>query len=499
MSLADLLRRGRATIAHAIAPRDVPMGEAAADNGNGLMHAAGIRSSRDEVLATHGNGDLSLYRKLLQDDQVMPTFAQRRANVVAREWRVDAGGDTPIDQEAADFLRSELTSIKWDAVTYKMLTGIMYGYGVAEAIWRRDGARVHLGTIKVRRAERFCFSDDGGLRLRDDARTPLPEKKFWVFTAGAEDDDDLYGLGLGYYLYWPVWFKRNALRFWAIFLERFSMATVVAKVPSGGKQEEESRLLDKLRAITGGGRMVIPKSVELEILQAMKDSGGDYDRFIARLDAAIAKIVLTQTMTTDQGSSLSQAQIHYKVGQATAKSDADLICESFAKSIAAWLTEWNFPGAKVPTVYRDFGEAVDLAQTAARDQALAAIGWRPTAERVREVYGEGYEYSPPAAPAPAFGAPAFGAASFAAPLPAPADSIDELLANGGWERVIGPEVDTLKSIASRCRSLEELRDALGELAVREPTNLAEALARVMFTARMAGNAAAEPDEGPEAS
>ena len=495
MSLADLLRRGRVAVARALAPRDMSTSEAAADNGNGLMHDRDIRASRDEVLTTHGKGDLSLYRKLLQDDQVMPTFAQRRASVIAREWRVDAGGDAPIDQEAADFLRSELTAIQWDAVTYKMLTGIMYGYGVAEALWRFDRAdgHVHLDAIKVRRAERFCFATDGSLRLRDDARKSLPEKKFWIFTAGAEDDDDLYGLGLGYYLYWPVWFKRNALRFWAIFLERFSMATVVAKVPSGGKQEEESRLLDKLRAITGGGRVVIPKSVQLEILQAMKDSGGDYDRFIARLDAAIAKIVLTQTMTTDNGSSLSQAQIHYKVGQATAKSDADLICESFVKSIATWLTEWNFPGAKVPTVYRDFGEAVDLAQTAARDQALAAIGWRPTAERVREVYGEGYEYSPPVAQGPMF-----GEARFAEPLPGGHDAVDDLLTNG-WERVIGPEVADLERILGECHTLEQFRDRLGDLARRSPTQLADALARARFVARAAGNAEAETDDGPEAT
>ena len=227
--------------------------------------------------------------------------------------------------------------------------------------------------------------------------------------------------------------------------------------------------------------------------QAMKDSGGDYDRFIARLDAAIAKIVLTQTMTTDNGSSLSQAQIHYKVGQATAKSDADLICESFVKSIATWLTEWNFPGAKVPTVYRDFGEAVDLAQTAARDQALAAIGWRPTAERVREVYGEGYEYSPPVAQGPMF-----GEARFAEPLPGGHDAVDDLLTNG-WERVIGPEVADLERILGECHTLEQFRDRLGDLARRSPTQLADALARARFVARAAGNAEAETDDGPEAT
>jgi hypothetical protein len=50
----------------------------------------------------------------------------------------------------------------------------------------------------------------------------MPERKFWTFSAGAATDDEPYGLGLGHFLYWPVFFKRNDIKFWLIFLEKFA-------------------------------------------------------------------------------------------------------------------------------------------------------------------------------------------------------------------------------------------------------------------------------------
>jgi hypothetical protein len=47
------------------------------------------------------------------------------------------------------------------------------------------------------------------------------------------------------------------------------------------------------------------------------------------MDECIAKVVLSQTMTTQDGSSLSQAQVHAGVKLEVVKSDADLLSDSF--------------------------------------------------------------------------------------------------------------------------------------------------------------------------
>lgn len=452
-----------------------------------------LAPSRDEVLELHGGGDLSLYERLLRDDQVYPTFLQRRSAVVAREWKVDAGGPSELDQRAADFMRDQLQRSAWDGVTFRMLAGLMYGFAVGECMWGMQDGKVVLDSIKVRKSKRFRFGTDGSLRLikrGEPAGEVMPERKFWVFTAGADDDDDLYGRGLGHYLYWPVWFKRNALQFWALFLERFAVPTPMAKIPAGSTPQERNKFLQLLSAIRNGGRVVVPNGVDIQLLQALKDSGGDFDRFVGRMDASIAKIVLTQTMTTDDGSSYSQGAVHERSMGRVTKSDGDLVCESFTHGPSKWLTEWNFPGAAPPIVYRDMAEAEDLAARATRDRTIFELGFKPTLDYIQETYGDGFEPRPDPPPMAGFGGP-----SFAETLPAVGDSIDDHLDEEGWRKVIGPEVGAIETLLAKCKSIEEFRDRIGELALSDPKPLAESLARLTFAARVAGQVSAEPSDG----
>lgn len=474
-------------------PTTVPaptIGEVSAEGGDaiGADFVNELRRPRDAVLDLHGNGDPEFYELLLSDDQVYPCFQQRRSAVIAREWKVDPGGDAPIDVEAADFIREQLMRISWDRTTLRMLGKLIPGYGVAECLFQITASgRVELAAIKVRRSGRFRFALDGSLRLlRLGTPLPLPPRKFWTFTAGAEDDDDLYGRGLGHWLYWPVWFKRNGIKFWAQFLERFSQPLPVLTGPPGTTEAERQKLLDLLAACIQSGRIYIPRGVDLQLIQAMKDSGGDFQRFCERMDAAIAKIILTQTMTTDNGASLSQAQVHERAGIALTKSDSDLLTESFTRGPATWLTEWNFPGAKVPVVYRDFAQADDLQARVDRDVKLNSMGYRPTAEYIRETYGDGYEFVAPTQAGPAAAQPSF------AERPSDAhDAVEDLVGGDGWRRVLGPEVDRIDALLGDARSLDDVRRRLGELALEEPNALVDGLSRVMFAARVQGAADAE--------
>lgn len=445
-----------------------------------------ILSPRDEVLKNHGGGDFTIYERLHDDDQVRPCFRQRRTEVIAREWCVDPGGEAEIDKLAAEDLKKQMTRIGWDRTCFKMLSGLMYGFGVGECMWAIDEAtsNVQLYRILVRRTARFCFaSADRSLMLKVNGQpVTLPPSKFWTYSCGAENDDDPYGSGLGAALYWPVWLKRNGLKFWSLFLERFANPTPKATVPPGTTEPERQKLIELLGRITNGGRIVVPRGVDVELIQSIRSSGGDFEQFCVRLDAAIAKIILLQTMTTDNGSSLSQADVHHKVMTAGAKSDSDLLDESFTLSVATWLTNWNYPGAAIPIVYRDFGDSQDLKAVAERDNILNQMGWRAKPDYIAETYGDHYEYAPPATAT----APAAGGMSFA-------ESPNQLVASDGWRRVMGPEVERIEALLAECRTLAEVKKKLGELAKANPDQLTEAMAKMMFTASALGDLGAPLD------
>ncbi len=362
-----------------------------------------LMENPDSVLQQRGR-DMRLYDELLRDDQVKPCFQQRRLAVTQSEWDVEPASESSEDKAAAEFIKEQLNSRNFDDITDKMLFGVFYGYSVAECLWAYDGNRIVIDDIKVRDRSRFKFDLEGSLRLiniQHPNGMKLPEKKFWVFSAGADHSDNPYGMGLAHYLYWPTFFKRNGIKFWMIFLEKFGMPTAAAKLPPGQAQDpiEREKALQALDAIQSDSGVVIPDNVVIELIEAARSGTADYDALCQRMDKAISKVILSQTMTTDDGSSRSQAEVQ----EAVIKSDADLICESFNQQVVAWLTEWNFPNATPPRVWRKTEPEEDLMARAERDNKISTLGYEPTEDYIRETYGEGWKKKE-ASPLPPMGA-----------------------------------------------------------------------------------------------
>ena len=124
-----------------------------------------LLTPEDSVLRARGPS-LKLYEELLRDPQVAATFQQRVGAIVSREWEVVAGSRDRQSEMAADHAREMLAHINFDAATRKMMYGVFYGYAVGELMWLRDGRNWTIDRIAVRRARRFGFDRDGGLRSR---------------------------------------------------------------------------------------------------------------------------------------------------------------------------------------------------------------------------------------------------------------------------------------------------------------------------------------------
>ena len=349
----------------------------------------------DSVLQQRGR-DMKLYDEILRDDQVKSCFQQRRLAVTQAEWEVEPASESAEDKAAAEFIKEQLKQINFDNISDKMLFGIFYGYAVAECLWATDGSRITLDDIKVRERSRFKFDLDGNLRLINIDHPNgllLPDNKFWVFASGADHSDNPYGVGLAHSLYWPTFFKRNGIKFWLIFLEKFGMPTAAAKLPPGQSADpvERGKALEALDAIQSDSGVVVPDNIVIELIEAARSGTADYDALCLRMDKAISKVILSQTMTTDDGSSRSQAEVHQGVAESVIKSDADLICESLNQQVVRWLTEWNFPNANPPRVWRTTEPEEDLMVRADRDNKISTLGYEPTEEYITETYGAGWK------------------------------------------------------------------------------------------------------------
>lgn len=350
-------------------------------------------SNPDGVMSSRG-GTLKVYAEVARDDQVKSTFQQRRLAVVSSPWEVDPGiENNRAAKKAADALRELLKRINFDSITDKQLWSVFWGYGVGEVMWELNGSMVDFN-ILVRDRSRFRFDVDKNLYLQkaDGQYHVMPDRKFWVVSSGADHDDNPYGLGLAHWLYWPVFFKRNDIKFWLIFLEKFGMPTTMGKAPKGKIDDPNWRAtaLSALRSITTDAAVLMPDDVEVEFLEATRSGTGTYDTMKDAMDSAIAKIVLSQTMTTDNGSSRSQSETHAGVRDMVVTADADMICESFNNTVVKWWCEYNFPGVVPPRVWRKTEQEEDLGMRAERDEKISKLGYEPTEDYIKETYGEGW-------------------------------------------------------------------------------------------------------------
>lgn len=344
----------------------------------------------DTVLQSRGGiTNLAIYRELLRDDQVEAAWQQRRLALTRCETYVEPGGDDALSKAAAEQLQAELDAMAWDDITDKVLFAIFYGWGVAEVMWRPDGARVAFDRIIVRDRARFRFDRQGVLYLYENGWHVMPPSKFWTIRSGADNHDELYGLGLAHRLYWPVFFKRNDIRFWLTFLEKFGMPTAVAKLPAGkmADAKEVAKATAMLRMIATDAGIVVPDDVVVELLEAARSGAADYGAMHDAMNGAISKIIVGQTMTTDDGSSRAQGEVHERVAQKIVEADADLLCGTFNAGPVAYWTAWNFPGAKAPRVFRRTEPPADLKSLAETDTAVSALGYEADESYIQETYG----------------------------------------------------------------------------------------------------------------
>ncbi|MFC3716815.1 DUF935 domain-containing protein [Luteimonas soli] len=460
----------------------------------------------DRVLRVRGAGDLLIYEQVLSDPQVKACFEQRRNAVTSCEWTVEAASDRRVDKKAADWIERQIKAVGFDNLTDKMLYSVFYGYAVSEIIYEVKDGLLGWKAIKVRDRRRFRFKADGELRMLTVQNAlegePCLAPYFWHVATGADHDDEPYGTGLGHWCYWPTLFKRNGIAFWLTFLEKFAAPTAKGTYPVNATADEKNKLLQALSAIRTDSAVIFPEGMTGELLEAARSGTADYKVLHDTMDETISKAILGQTMTTDNGSSKAQAEVHMDVRQDIVKADADLVCESLNLGPIRWLTMFNFPGAEPPRVFRQVEEPEDANELAKRDKAVMDMGFKPGLDYVRETYGDHWEEKAPEPPPVAPGAPAvpdteppveFADAPTIARLKADAqDRLDAIEAgatdaSSNWHAFVAPRIRELRVLLDQSDDLADFRDRIVELADADPQGeFVEAIARAGFGAQLLG-------------
>jgi phage gp29-like protein/ParB-like chromosome segregation protein Spo0J len=389
---------------------------------------------RDETLLTRGGGGwmaYDIYTDLAKDTHAYAVLQKRYMEVVGREWEVKAASEDAIDVKAADMVREQLHSLAtrtdreedgeqiittgggFDSACWGLLNAILYGFYPAELMWGQDGKEIYLDEIRLKDLRRFGFvAADRGYKLRLLTHgnpfdgMPVPPRKFLIHRFASLPTEDPHGLGLGTRLFYPTYFKRNAVKFWLTFADKWATPTAVAKHPRNATTEQRDRYLAMLEAIASDAGIAIPEDVAIEFLEAQRSGTIDcYKGLVEFCNGEMSKCVLGETGGTDQsgsGGSRARDEVGERVRLAMAKLDADLLSETLNRTLIPWIVQLNLPDAKPPKIWRKFPELeskFDRTGEATIIVSLTNAGFKPTREWVADRFDIELEPEAPAAPA----------------------------------------------------------------------------------------------------
>ncbi|MEI7672479.1 MAG: DUF935 family protein, partial [Deltaproteobacteria bacterium] len=274
----------------------------------GYMHRI---ENPDPVLRTESAGrGLKLYDEAERDAHVASVIQTRILAVVGKDWEIRpaerpaAIGRVPSltrEQKIADFVSRTLVNSNFDTARQELLKAILFGFSAVEVMWKTSGENVVIDKFIGKHPRRFIFDKERTMRLLSWSNMiegeEIPVRKFIHFTYG--DSDNPYGRGLGQKLWWPVWVKKNVVKFWLTFLEKFGMPVVVGKYEQGAGAEQKKALFEAIDAIQNETGITIPATTEIDFLEATRAGTVSYEQCCEFMDRQISKAVLGQTLTTE--------------------------------------------------------------------------------------------------------------------------------------------------------------------------------------------------------
>ena len=391
----------------------------------------------DPVLRTEAaRKGLKLYDEVDRDAHAGSVLQQRVLAVVGKEWEIIPArsarksgrpASTTQEQVVADYVSEVLENCNFDQARQEILKAVLYGFYCVEIMWSTGDRPVPptARTISIKKLigkhpRRFLFTPERELRLLTlqnmvEGET-LPERKFITFTYG--DSDNPYGRGLGQRLWWPVWFKKNGVKFWIVFLEKFGMPTVKGKYPPGATPEQQQKLMDAIESIQSDTGIKIPDSMDIEFLEASRAGTVTHEQLCDYMDRQISKAVLGQTASTEgTPGKLGNEKAQGDVRQEIIEADADLLDGCLNDTLIPWIVDYNFPGVtEYPKIKTYAAAKPDLSAQSLIDKTLVVdIGLPIGTAYFYETYGipepeagEELVNPPPQAPTPVIPAPAKG-------------------------------------------------------------------------------------------
>lgn len=137
--------------------------------------------------------------------------------------------------------------------------------------------------------------------------------------------------------------KKNMMAFWDTFGEIFGMPMRLARTTSRN-DADIAKLEQMMRDTANNSWSVMGMDTEIQFIENGRgDAFNVYDKRIDRANSELSKLIIGQTMTIEDGSSLSQSQTHLEVFENLVDKDRDMLRDVVNNQLLPKMEKNGFP------------------------------------------------------------------------------------------------------------------------------------------------------------
>ena len=306
---------------------------------------------------------------------------------------VTAASDDKKDIEIAEEVREIVEAAAFTDLVAGLIDAISKGFSVCEIIYDTSPDKWTPTSYNWIDPRNFTFDKASRtipLLLRDDVDPePLPYGKFVYHTPKLKSGITIRG-GLARVVLWPLMFSSFSERDWMAFTEVFGMPIRVGRYSGKPTEEEINVLWQAVAGIASNSAAVIPESMRIDFVESSNSANGSaiFASAADHFNATISKIVLGQTMTTEDGSSNSQAQVHNDVRLDILEADAKALASTVQRDVVDPYVMFNHGASvKSPKVTWPVSKPEDMKVFTDAVVRLVPLGLEVSEQDVREKLG----------------------------------------------------------------------------------------------------------------
>ncbi|AZV77898.1 DUF935 domain-containing protein [Parasedimentitalea marina] len=471
--------------------------------------ASGLTPSRlSSILLAANEGNLYDYLVLAEEmEERDPHYASvlgiRKRAISGVDPIVTPASDSALDKKIADDVRENISEHEgFSDLIENMLDALGKGFSQVEIVWQRNKRVWHVEEFLHHDPRFFTFDRETGRQVRmvDEANlvdgVELDPFKWISHRAKLKSGLPIRG-GLARLVSFGWMCKNYTVKDWIAFIETYGLPLRLGRYGPSATAEDVDVLFNAVANIGTDAAAVIPEGMKIEFVQAMTGAANSqvFESLARWVDEQTSKAVLGQTMTSDNGSSQAQAEVHNEVRHDVAKADARSVTGTLKRDLVKPYVDLHYGvQLRYPKLDIIIEEAEDLDLTLRHTAELVDRGMKVKQSEVRAKLG----YSEPDGDDEVLGtakpetseseATAKNRAQDTPPDPYVAlDALEGELAED-WVEVVSPILAPVMEVLETTTTYDEALAALADTFPQMDTRpLIDTLVKSAFKARALGD------------